>query len=250
MKSKKVLIVDDNDLNRRLFENLVGQFYSYESAENGIEALKKLEIEQFDLILMDIQMPQIDGITALKRIKQGKLSYCPVVAITAFADEGDRDSFLKMGFDEFLTKPIRPKLFLDVISRALENKSETEKIGTDPPFNELILDKKVVAQLMKFNKNEALQKVYNDFIAECDELWNAIEIALKENKPEDISDKLHIIKGNSGTLGANIIYLISQKAENAARLKDHDKLLEYLPILKKEIESFQQFVKEETIFEP
>lgn len=242
--------MDDNDLNRRLFENLIGQFYTYESAGNGIEALKKLEIGRFDLILMDIQMPQMDGITALKKIKQGKLSDCPVVAITAFADEGDRDSFLKMGFDEFLTKPIRPKHFLDVINRTLENKSGTEKVEKDSAIKELILDKKVVAQLMKFNKNDALQKVYNEFIAECNELWDAIKIALKENKPEDISDKLHIIKGNSGTLGANIIYLISQKAENAARLKDHDKLLEYLPILKKEIDSFQQFVKEETIFEP
>lgn len=249
MKSKKVLIVDDNDLNRKLFENLIEPFYSYESAKNGIEALKKLENGRFDLILMDIQMPQMDGITALKRIKQGKLSDCPVIAITAFADEGDRVSFLKMGFDEFLTKPIRPKHFLDVISRTLENISGTEKVGPDPPFNELILDKKVVAQLMKFNKNDAIQKVYNDFIAECNELWNVIEIALKENKPEVISDKLHIIKGNSGTLGANIIYLISQKAENAARLKDQEKLLEYLPILKKEIDSFQQFIKEETIFE-
>lgn len=250
MKSKKVLIVDDNDLNRRLFENLIGQFYSYESAENGIQALKKLENEKFDLILMDIQMPQMDGITALKRIKQGKLSDSPVVAITAFADEGDRDSFLKMGFDEFMTKPIRPKNFFDVINRTLENKSETEKVRIDPAFNEVILDRKVVAQLMKFNSIDNIQKVYEDFLTECDEIWEAIENALKENQPEVITDQLHIIKGNSGTLGANIIFLISQKAESAARLMDQDKLLEYLPILKKEIESFQQFVKEETIFEP
>lgn len=249
MKSKKVLIVEDNDLNRRLFENLIGEFYDFESAENGIEALKKLEIEQFDLILMDIQMPQMDGITALKRIKQGKLSDSPVVAITAFADEGDRDSFLKMGFDEFMTKPIRPKKFFEVINRALESKSETATIGIDIPFNEVILDKKVVAQLMKFNSKDNIKKVYEDFLIECDEIWEAIENALKENQPEVIKDKLHIIKGNSGTLGANVIYLISQKAEIAARLMDQDKLLEYLPILKKEIELFQQFVKEETIFD-
>ncbi len=242
--------MDDNDLNRRLFENLIGQFYTYDSAENGIQALKKLENERFDLILMDIQMPQMDGITALKRIKQGKLSYCPVVAITAFADEGDRDSFLKMGFDEFMTKPIRPKKFFDVINRALENKSETEKVGIDPAFNEVILDKKVVDQLMKFNTKNNIQKVYEDFLTECNEIWETIENALKENQLEVIIDQLHIIKGNSGTLGANIIYLISQKAENAARFKNQDKLQEYLPILKKEIELFQQFIKEETIFEP
>ncbi len=250
MKSKKVLIVDDNDLNRRLFENLIGEFYDFESAENGIQALKKIEMGRFDLILMDIQMPQMDGITALKRIKQGKLTDSPVVAITAFAEEGDRDSFLKIGFDEFMTKPIRPKKFFDVINRTLESKSEPEHVGIDPPFNEQVLDKKVLVQLMKFNSKNTIQKVYEDFLTECDEILEAIDRALKENQPEVILDKLHIIKGNSGTLGANIIYLISQKAENAARLMDHDKLLEYLPIMKNEIESFQQFVKEETIFEP
>lgn len=249
MKSKKVLIVDDNDLNRRLFENLIGEFFDFESAGNGIEALKKLESEHFDLILMDIQMPQMDGITALKRIKQGKLSDSPVVAITAFAEEGDRGSFLKMGFDEFMTKPIRPKKFFEVINRALENKFGTGTTGIEPPFNEVILDRKVVAQLMKFNSKDNIKKVYEDFLIECDEIWEATENALKENQLEVIIDKLHIIKGNSGTLGANVIYLISQKAESAARLMDQDKLLEYLPILKKEIESFQQFVKEETIFE-
>ena len=242
--------MDDNDLNRRLFENLIGQFFDYESAENGIEALKKLEIEQFDLILMDIQMPQMDGITALKGIKQGKLSEAPVIAITAFANEDDRDSFLKMGFDEFMIKPIRTKNFLDVINRALENKPEIKEVGIDPDFKELILDKKVVAQLMKFNSKDTIQQIYEDFLTECDEIWEVIEQALKENQQEVIKDKLHILKGNSGTLGANVIYLISQKAENASRLKDLGKLLEYLPDLKKEIESFKQFVKEETIFEP
>lgn len=250
MKSKKVLIVDDNDLNRKLFENLIGQFFDYESAENGIEALKKLENEKFDLILMDIQMPKMDGITALKKIKQGNLSDCPVVAITAFAEESDRNSFLHLGFDEFITKPIRPKQFFEVINRALKKTLKTENEEQDLVTEELILDKKVLAQLIKYNANDTIRKIYKDFLEECDELWSSIELALKEERLDIITEKLHILKGNSGTLGANIIFFNSQKAENAARLKDRDTLLEYLTILKKEIDSFKQFIKEEAIFEP
>ncbi len=249
MKSKKVLIVDDNDLNRRLFETLIGQYYDFETAENGIEVLKKLENGRFDLILMDIQMPHMDGITAVKKIKQGNLSYCPIVAITAYADESDRDSFLKMGFDEFITKPIRPKQFLEVINRTLENISSTDNLEVDPKFEELVLNKKVVAQLMKFSTKHSIQQVYNDFLSECDDLWQGIELASKENEMDDLINKLHIIKGNSGTLGANIVYLSSQKAESAARLNDRETLLENLKILKKEIDSFQHFIKQETIFE-
>ncbi len=250
MKTKKVLIVDDNDLNRRLFENLIGQFYDFESATNGIEALKKLETGKFDLILIDIQMPQMDGFTALKKIKLGNLSDCPVIAITAYADESDRVSFLKLGFDELITKPIRPKQFLDVINRTLKNECTTENEEENSTFEELILDKKVVAQLMKFNANHAIQEVYSDFISECNELWIDIDLAFKENQFVVLIEKLHTLKGNSGTLGANIIYVHSQKAEKSAKGKDRDTLLENLVILKREIDLFQQFIKEETIFEP
>ena len=103
MKSKSILIVEDNDLNRKFFENLIGQIWEFESALNGREAIEKLEKRDFDLILMDIQMPEIDGITALKRIREKNLSLSPVIAVTAFADESERDSFLSQGFDGFIT---------------------------------------------------------------------------------------------------------------------------------------------------
>ena len=93
MKSKKVLIVEDNDLNRKLFENLIGQLYSFQSAINGLEAIDYLTKEHFDLILMDIQMPRMDGISALKKIQNSELTESPVIAVTAFAEETDRISF-------------------------------------------------------------------------------------------------------------------------------------------------------------
>lgn len=249
MKSKKVLIVDDNDLNRGLFENLIGQYYQFESAKNGIEALELLKHGKFDLILMDIQMPQMDGFTALKKIKQGNLSECPVIAVTAYAEENDRNSFLTLGFDEFITKPIRPKQFLDVINRTIENILSAKGVEDQIAYEELILDKKVVAQLIKFNANHAIQEVYNDFVLECNELWIDIGQALKDNQLDVLMDKLHILKGNSGTLGANSIYLRSLKAEDAAKAKILPELEVNLLKLKKEIDLFQQFIKEETIFE-
>lgn len=249
MKSKKVLIVDDNDLNRGLFENLIGQYYQFESAKNGIEALALLEQGKFDLILLDIQMPQMDGFTALKKIKQRNLSECPVIAVTAYAEESDRNSFLNLGFDEFITKPIRPKQFLDVINRTLENILSTNDVEDQIAYEELILDKKVVAQLIKFNANQAIQEVYKDFVSECNELWIEIGQALRDNQLDVLMEKLHILKGNSGTLGANTIYLISLKAENTAKANDLIELEVNLAAMRKEIDLFQQFIKEETIFE-
>jgi two-component system alkaline phosphatase synthesis response regulator PhoP len=247
MKTKKVLIVEDNELNRRLFENLIGQNYEYKHASNGIEALQKLEIENFDLVLLDIQMPKMDGITLLKKIKQNPLAVYPVIAISAHAEDSDRQRFIQIGFDDFISKPIRPREFLETINRIIYSK--TEKQREESQDADVILDKKIMAQLMKFSTNDSIQKVYRDFIKECEQTWKTLQTSLEINELKPISEKLHILKGNSGTLGANRIYQLSQKTELAAKTGNLNSLKNYLPILKKEIDLFKNFIKEETNFE-
>jgi CheY-like chemotaxis protein len=247
MKTKKVLIVEDNELNRRLFENLIGQNYEYKHASNGIEALQKLEIENFDLVLLDIQMPKMDGITLLRKIKQNPLALYPVIAISAHAEDSDRQRFIQIGFDDFISKPIRPREFLETINRIIYSKTEKQREETEDA--DVILDKNIMAQLMKFNTNDSIKKVYLDFITECDQTWQIIQSSLETNELKPISEKLHILKGNSGTLGANRIYQLSQKTEFAAKTGNLNILKNYLPNLRKEIDLFKNFIKEETNFE-
>ena len=136
MKSKKVLIVDDNDLNRKLFENLLGQLYQIDSANNGLQALEKMEKNPFDLVLMDIQMPKLDGISTMKRIRRGEQSDTLIVAITAFADESDRDSFIEMGFDDFLTKPLDLEHLLLSVRRVISNRAIRSELQQFRQLNE------------------------------------------------------------------------------------------------------------------
>jgi HPt (histidine-containing phosphotransfer) domain-containing protein len=134
---------------------------------------------------------------------------------------------------------------LEVVNRTIQNNFEKKEKSEN---DELILDKNIVDQLMKFNTNDSIKKVYNDFTIECDEIWNSVQISLKDNQLKAIAEKLHILKGNSGTLGANKIYFLSQIVEKAAKTEDLQTLLNYLPNLKKEIDSFQLIIKEETTF--
>ncbi len=247
MKSKKVLIVDDNNLNRKLFENLIGQFWEFESAKNGLEAVAWTERTDFDLILMDIQMPQMDGISALRKIRKSANHSCPVLAITAYADESDKDNFLEMGFDGFMTKPIRPKEFLEVIRAALTSKNDIPVEA--PSLDNIVLDKKTVRQLMKYNSSETIRKVYADFAEECMDLLEKIQEGLKKNDPQYIFDQLHIIKGNSGTLGANTIFLLTNKAEEEIRSGNWDGLIHSISSLKSECLVFKNYIAKETIFE-
>ena len=118
MKSKRVLIVDDNDLNRKLFENLIGQVCLFESAKNGIEALALLEENRFDLILMDIQMPELDGLSATKIIRsEQQYKNLPIIGLSANAMEEDIEKAMAVGMNDYVVKPIEPDaLFKSILS--------------------------------------------------------------------------------------------------------------------------------------
>lgn len=106
--SKKVLVVDDNDMNRRLIVFTLKP-YDYEiiEATNGKEAIEMAREFKPDLILMDVQMPIIDGNTATKLLRQDpKTRDIKIIALTSYAMKGDREWILQSGYDEYITKPI------------------------------------------------------------------------------------------------------------------------------------------------
>lgn len=249
MKSKRVLIVDDNDLNRKLFENLIGQLFSFESAKNGLEAVELAKKKCFDLILMDIQMPQMDGITAMKKIRQGGISNCPILAVTAYAEESDRTSFLEQGFDDFITKPIRPKEFILLIQDYLKGQIEKSKSSEVHPNGISILDKEILGQLLKYNSKSAIQKVFKDLLLECKETESLIENHQPDTNSSDLINQIHTLKGNSGTLGAMSIFHSAMKAEELARKGKNPEFDREIKNLKNQIRQFRDYLNQEPIFD-
>lgn len=117
-----ILIVDDNEINLKLFEAILKKAgYGYILARNGNEAID-LSIKCMpDLILMDIQMPELNGEEAFNAIRKNKkTSHIPIIAITSYAMKNDKERMLSNGFDGYLTKPIRVKEFLDEIKKFLK----------------------------------------------------------------------------------------------------------------------------------
>ncbi len=251
MKSKRVLIVDDNDINRKLFENLIGQICFFKSAKNGIEALQMLQEDRYDLIVMDIQMPQMDGITAMKQIRSSAHSDCPIIAVTAFAELEDKNNFIEEGFDDFFIKPIRPKEFLECIKRLLKGTARIQKessIENEKSIENVILDHQVMKQLMKYNQAKTIKSIYLEFLKECETLVEESIKSFKDGDIKSIGEKFHIIKGNSGTLGANKIFLLSKEGEMNAINENSKETLIALQNLQNEILIFKEYIKEETIF--
>ncbi|MDR7130836.1 CheY-like chemotaxis protein/HPt (histidine-containing phosphotransfer) domain-containing protein [Algoriphagus sp. 4150] len=247
MKNKKVLIVDNNDLNRKLLESLIGQIYTFEAVNTGVKAVEKAYKEKFDLILMDIQMPDMDGVTASKIIRRKSEYQCPIIAITAYSAESAKKNFLELGFSDLITKPIRPKEFMEVISSHITSTNDDYLQGKEGE-EKLVLDKKVILQLQKFNSITGIKALYTEFLEEFDQLIGHIDLAFQEKNKNTLIECLHTVKGNSGTLGANTIYVLSSDADVKAQSQDWTALETVLRNLKNERIIFEKYLEEETTF--
>mgnify|MGYP002259918786 FL=1 len=119
--AKTVLIVEDNELNMKLFHDLLeAHGYATLQTRDGMEALKIARQEKPDLILMDIQLPEVSGLEVTKWIKEDDdLRRIPVIAVTAFAMKGDEEKIREGGCEDYIAKPISIAKFLDTVKRYL-----------------------------------------------------------------------------------------------------------------------------------
>ena len=120
---KKILIVEDNEKNMKLVRDILRhQGHATLEAVNGLDGVRLAEQEHPDLVLMDIQLPDIDGIEALGRIrKDTSLDAIPVLAVSASVMPDDQQKIISSGFDAFITKPINLKQFVETVQRFLQN---------------------------------------------------------------------------------------------------------------------------------
>ena len=123
--SKRVLIVEDNELNMKLFNDLLeANGYSTLQTRSGVEAVELTRRHQPDLILMDIQLPEVSGLEVIRWLKDDEaLKHIPVIAITAFAMKGDEEKIRQGGCEAYLSKPISVVKFLETVRVYLSDPS-------------------------------------------------------------------------------------------------------------------------------
>ena len=119
MSKKKILVVEDNELNMKLFCDLLGA-HGYETIQivEGMKALEVARVEKPDLILMDIQLPEVSGLEVTKWLKEDEeLKSIPVVAVTAFAMKGDEEKIREGGCEAYIAKPISVSQFIETVRK-------------------------------------------------------------------------------------------------------------------------------------
>ena len=113
---KKILVAEDNDSNYILMSYILKKYYMYDRAKNGQEAVEMADKAEYDIVLMDIKMPVMDGLEATKKIKEAHPNL-PVVALTANAFDSDRQLAFDAGCDDFLSKPVSSDACIQVIKK-------------------------------------------------------------------------------------------------------------------------------------
>jgi len=165
----RVLVAEDNIINQKLIKQILMKYgINVDLANNGLEAFDKVKSQKYDLILMDIQMPVMDGIEATQEIlnyeSEENLEHTPIVALTANALKGDKERFIQQGLDDYLSKPIESSELLFVLKKFLKQK-----------FNE---DDESFYDNIDFLPKESNQNSVSSNSSECSMMMRRVDLCL------------------------------------------------------------------------
>lgn len=245
MKSKNILIVEDKEQERKLFEYLIGQIHAFQSFDTCKEALVHLANQKPDLILISVQLTDLEPLLFLQKVRGLVDRSCLVVALSSTTDQSQTAYYLEQGFDDLISKPIRPKEFILKIQSLLEKQAKADVKTLEKTDLPPILNSEVYQQLLRLGSKEVILQVYSDFTQECESLVQLLELNPLEEPSEDLLRIIHTIKGNSGTLGAEKIYAAAKQSESLGRLQKRIEFTESLHYLKATLVEFQEYLKKE-----
>ncbi len=202
----RVLLVEDNPVNQKVACSLLEQFGCTATlAATGREALEALESASFDCVLMDVQMPGMDGFEATRRIRASGQAYdgVPIIAMTAHALEGDRERCAAAGMDDYVSKPVNPAVLAKVMDKYLDR----------TPGG---LDRHAILQRVGGDE-DLMREVIGIFLDDIPGRIRAIEKAVERGDPDTVQAEAHAVKGSAGNIGASGLYDAAGRLETAAK---------------------------------
>jgi CheY-like chemotaxis protein len=230
----RILLAEDNAVNQKLTVRLLARMgYRADVVANGLEVLEAFQRQHYDVILMDVHMPEMDGLQATRAIQEGwsQEQRPRIIAMTANAMQGDRQECLAAGMDDYLTKPIQVQALQEALERAgwwakrrtLPPQS-VENAGEEVPPAHLglqeesmpALDPTVLAELRQFQGEgelDIVQELAEAFQFETPPLLQALQQAIVEDQPEQLKRAAHNLKGSSNNLGARTMAELSAALE-------------------------------------
>jgi CheY-like chemotaxis protein/HPt (histidine-containing phosphotransfer) domain-containing protein len=262
-KTKRILLVEDNITNQQVALGILEKLgYRGDAAANGIEALQALERIFYDLVLMDVQMPEMDGLEATRRVR-GNQSFVldhdiPIIAMTAHAFEDDRRLCLDAGMNDFISKPVEPQALSEALERWLP-----DKIRKDPLDQALAILQAASAGedlIPSFNKAALMQRLMGDerlahivikgFLEDIPKQIQTLKNDLETGNMDSAGRKAHTIKGASANISGEALMALAFKMEKYGRSGDMGTMKTLMPDLEARFECLKEVLLKEILDQP
>jgi PAS domain S-box-containing protein len=247
-RKARILLAEDNITNQLVALGILKKLGLHADAvANGAEALRALKTLPYDLVLMDVQMPEMDGFEATRRIRNYEKTMMnqdggvhppriiPIIAMTAHAMQGDRDRCLDAGMNDYVTKPVAPQALADALDKWLPKEN-----GRSCPGLPIFDRAGMMARLM--NDEELAQIVIESFLEDIPQLITLLKACLETGDTTGAERQAHTIKSASANVGGERLREVAFEMEKAARAGDLSAARKYVPEMEMQLDALNQAI--------
>jgi len=239
---QRILVAEDNSTNREvILAQLTKMGYRPRAVPNGAEAVNAVQLEKYDLVLMDCEMPVMDGFEATAQIHAIDPTI-PIIALTASAMVSDRERCIRAGMDDFLAKPVALAQLADALAQWMPN---TRSIATAPTIDEklqtspvIVFDSKSLL-LRLMGDRELARDVLNGFCQDAPNQLRKLRARIDESDASGLKLQTHNLKGSAATVGAEALREVAQAMDVAATAGQLDLCRDLLPDAIEQLERFR-----------
>ena len=237
--SLRILLAEDNAVNQKVALRLLDRLgYHADVATNGREAVEALERQTYDVVLMDVQMPELDGLDATRLIRERWPEARPrIIAMTANAMAEDREACFAAGMDDYVAKPIRPEEMAQALRRA---KPLPENNAVSANERAISFDAAALDNLKELGGDDFLAEVIDAFLVDSPTLLATLRRSLDEQDVDELRRAAHSLKSNGATLGAQRFSELCRELEQQARNGRLEGASERVDRIEQEYEQLQE----------
>lgn len=267
LSNARILLVDDNETSRK-FMSLILEHYgcSIGQAENGKEAIEQLDAQDYDLVLMDMEMPVMNGVETTVAIRSGTVfsrfggyESIPIVALTGNTDPESVSAIKAAGMNHYMSKPIFRDELVSTIANWLKNghmlhtsiegEKEAPKLSSEETWaaisNESTLDRSIINGLLQISDHELMFTLLDVFINDATNLIKGLEVAADTGNLSNLDKITHTLKGSSASIGANRLFVLFKHLNDLARKGEWPDHVNWLGIVR---ETYEHTIKEMSMF--
>jgi CheY-like chemotaxis protein/HPt (histidine-containing phosphotransfer) domain-containing protein len=239
----RILLAEDNITNQQVALGILHKFgLRADAVANGLEAIKALETLPYDLVLMDVQMPEMDGLEATRLIRDPlstvRNHQVPIIAMTAHAMQSDRDKCLEAGMNDYVSKPVAPQALMEALERWLPRQTTEHILGKPPAVTSAAQEEPdtpvfdrvgMMARLM--DDEDLARSVVPGFLEDLPRQIEALRARLEAGDALGVERQAHTIKGASASMGGERLRAVAAAMEKAGQAGELEAVRARMPEL-------------------